>query len=356
MAAGTQELELFVREALLRGQSKQAIAQALGQAGWTAEQTRGVLDAYADVGFVVPVPKPRASLSAREAFLYLVLFATLYFVAFNLGSLLFDLIETWLADPVDPIHQLRHFRLGPELHWSVAAVIIAFPVFAFVSAYLAREVARYPIKRLSPVRRWLTYLTLFVAASVLIGDMTALVYNLLDGELSLRFVLKVLVVAAIAGTVFGYYLRDLRREETEGPGGRAVGRGLLILTAAVMVAAVATALWITGGPGAQRLIRLDQRRVQDFGLIGTAVAGYVTKHDRLPPDLKTLAEQPGISLDYADPVSGAPYVYEPGAGLAYRLCANFDTDTAVEGNNTWYGREWPHPTGKHCFDLKGGKE
>lgn len=354
MAAGTQELELFVREALLRGQSKEAIAQALGQAGWTSEQTRGVLDVYADVGFVVPVPKPRASLSAREAFLYLVLFATLYFVAFNLGSLLFDLIDTWLADPVDPIHQL-HFRLGPELHWSVAAVIISFPVFAFVSAYLAREVARYPIKRLSPVRRWLTYLTLFVAASVLIGDMTALVYNLLDGELSLRFVLKVLVVAAIAGTVFGYYLRDLRREETEDPGGRAVGRGLLILTGAVMVAAVATALWITGGPGAQRLIRLDQRRVQDFERISTAVAGYAAKHDRLPPDLKTLAEQPGVSLQHADPVSGAPYVYEPGAGHAYRLCASFDTDTGVDGKDNWYEREWPHPAGKHCFDLNGDK-
>ncbi|MEG3789178.1 DUF5671 domain-containing protein [Lysobacter sp. CCNWLW3] len=356
MAAGTQELELFVREALLRGQTKEAIAQALGQAGWTAEQTRGVLDAYADVGFVVPVPRPRASLSAREAFLYLVLFATLYFVAFNLGSLLFDLINTWLPDPADMAGRLINMRLGPELHWSVAAVIIAFPVFAFVSAYLAREVARYPIKRLSPVRRWLTYLTLFVAASVLIGDMTALVYNLLDGELSLRFVLKVLVVAAIAGTVFGYYLRDLRREETEGPGGRAVGRGLLILTAAVMLAAVVAALWITGGPGAQRLIRLDQRRARDFGEISRAVNNYARQHDRLPPNLKALADQPGVSLSYTDPTSGLPYVYEPGPGRAYRLCANFDTDTGADGKDNWYDREWPHPTGRHCFDLNSEKE
>ena len=356
MAAGTQELELFVREALLRGQSKGAIAQALGQAGWTAEQTRGVLDAYADVDFVVPVPRPRASLSAREAFLYLVLFATLYFVAFNLGSLLFDLINTWLPDPADDINQLIQIRLGPELHWSVAAVITAFPVFAFVSAYLAREVARYPIKRLSPVRRWLTYLTLFVAAAVLIGDMTALVYNLLDGELNLRFLLKVLVVAAIAGTVFGYYLRDLRREETEGPGGRAVGRGLLILTGAVMLAAVGAALWITGGPGAQRLIRLDERRVQDLEDIRRQVSGYAAQHDRLPPDLKILAEQPGVEMSVSDPVTGAPYVYEVGQGRAYRLCANFDTDTAQTGNPRWYSREWPHPVGRHCFDLKSEKD
>jgi uncharacterized membrane protein YpjA len=36
---------------------------------------------------------------------------------------------------------------------------------------------------------------------------------LLGGELTTRFILKVLVAAVIAGTVFGYYLRDLRRDE-----------------------------------------------------------------------------------------------------------------------------------------------
>lgn len=213
MAAATQELELFVREALLRGQSKEAIAQALGKAGWTPDQTRGVLDAYADVGFPVPVPRPRASLSAREAFLYLVLFATLYFAAWNLGSLLFDLINHVWPDPA--VQRYEVLRLGSEIRWSTAALIIAFPVFVFMSRLITREVAKHPIKRLSPVRRWLTYLTLFIAAAVLIGDMTTLVYNLLGGELSTRFLLKVLVAAVIAGSVFGYYLYDLRREEDE---------------------------------------------------------------------------------------------------------------------------------------------
>lgn len=101
------------------------------------------------------------------------------------------------------------------MRFSAASIIIAFPVFAFVAWLLSRELARSPIKRLSAVRRWLTYLTLFVAAGFLIGDLTALVYNLLGGELGVRFVLKVLVVAAIAGAVFGWYLGDLRREERE---------------------------------------------------------------------------------------------------------------------------------------------
>lgn len=213
MASGTQDLDWFVRESLAKGASKQDVEAALSAAGWAPEQTRSVLAAYADVPFLVPVPKPRPYLSAREAFLYLVLFATLYLSAWHLGSLLFDLINHAFPDPADGNYRVA--RLGQSMRWSIASLLIAFPVFVCVARLLAGEVARNPVKRLSGVRRWLTYLTLFVAASVLIGDMITLVYNVLGGELSLRFGLKVLVIAVIAGTIFSWYLIDLRREEKE---------------------------------------------------------------------------------------------------------------------------------------------
>jgi hypothetical protein len=213
MAAATQELELFVREALAKGASKEEVAAVLAAAGWEGAQVSAALDAYADVGFPLPVPRPRPYLSAREAFFYLLLFATLYLSAWHVGSLLFNLIERAFPDPADSAYAI--VRLGSSMRWSIASVVIAFPVFVFVSRHLALELARRPAKRLSAVRRWLTYVTLFIAATVLIGDMIALVYNLLGGELSARFLLKVLVVAVIAGTVFGWYLHDLRREERE---------------------------------------------------------------------------------------------------------------------------------------------
>lgn len=212
MAAATQSLELFVREALLQGASRQTIEAALTGAGWTAEQTRDALNAYAEVDFPVPVPKPRPYLSPREAFLYLVLFATLYLSAYHLGSLLFDFINRALPDAADPDNASRQMQ---SMRWSVASLVIAFPVFLFVARHLGKDLARNPVKRLSAVRRWLTYLTLFVASTVLVGDLITLVYNVLGGELSMRFVLKVLVVGLIAGAIFGFYLRDLRREENE---------------------------------------------------------------------------------------------------------------------------------------------
>ena len=214
MPSASTELDRFVRDALIHGQDRQSIADALAHAGWTPEQTRGVLDGYADVAFPVPVPRPRASLSAREAFAYLVLFATLYFSAWHLGSLLFDLINrTWPDTAMGVTDGLYGGSPDSGMRFSIAALLIAFPVFAFVARRVARDVARHPINRLSPVRRWLTYLTLFIATTVLVGDMTTLLYHLLGGEITLRFVLKVVVVAFIAGGIFGWYLWDLRREE-----------------------------------------------------------------------------------------------------------------------------------------------
>lgn len=213
MASGTQDLDLFVREALAKGESRESIERVLTAAGWPPEHARGALAVYADLPFVVPVPRPRPYLSAREAFFYLLLFSALYLAAYHLGSLLFDLITRALPDPAD--NEYRVERLGESIRWSIASVMIAFPVYLFLANHLGKELARSPVKRLSPVRRWLTYLTLFIAGTVLMGDMITLVNGVLAGELTLRFLLKVVVAAAIAGSIFGYYLWDLRREEKE---------------------------------------------------------------------------------------------------------------------------------------------
>jgi hypothetical protein len=50
---------------------------------------------------------------------------------------------------------------------------------------------------------------------VLIGDVANLVFSVLGGELTARFLLKVLTVGGLAGTAFWYYLSDLRRDEVE---------------------------------------------------------------------------------------------------------------------------------------------
>ena len=350
MASGSQELDVFVRDALLRGHSRAQVQQILLQAGWGAGQVQQALDNYAPLDFPVPIPRPRASLSAREAFLYLVSFSALYFFCYHLGSLWFSLIEHWLPDPADA--RWRIVRLGPEIRWSVSALLIAFPVFAFTARLLVREMATNTLHRLSPIRRWLTYFTLFIAACVLIGDTTVLVHTLLGGELTLRFMLKATVIAVIAGTVFAHYLRDLRQEERapdvdEGPT-RALASGgrLLAVAGAITAAALAYGMWVMGSPLQQRLIRLDANRIAHLEQIERAATRYHDDHGALPPSLQTLADLPGATLTWHDPRSGEAYGYRVVDATGFELCAHFDTHSAQASHPD---EDWPHPAGAHCF-------
>ncbi|MFP6797039.1 MAG: DUF5671 domain-containing protein [Pseudomonadales bacterium] len=203
------KLETFVEAALLAGVNKAEVEQALVEAGWSKEQIADGLRSFADVDFVVPVPTPKPQLLARDAFLYLVMFGTLYVSGFHLGALLFQFINLAFPD-----------RLGQEematldfMRVATAALIVAYPMFISVSYYTNRGLVLDPARRTSAVRRWLTYLTLFIAACVITGDFVTVVYTLLSGGLSIRFLLKTLVVGLIAGAIFGYYLWAIRTDD-----------------------------------------------------------------------------------------------------------------------------------------------
>src|ERR687896_1892870 len=120
--AANEELIGFVREALGRGLARPQVEAALRQAGWDAKQVHAALAAFAAVDFPIPVPRPRTSLSAREAFTYLLLFSMLYVVAFQFGSLLFDFINQAFPDPASsPSERLQR----ESIRFSVSSLIVA---------------------------------------------------------------------------------------------------------------------------------------------------------------------------------------------------------------------------------------
>lgn len=207
----TSELQSFVKEALAKKSSKPEIKTALVKAGWQDDEINAALQAFADLDFPIPVPKRKPYLSAREAFLYLVMFLCLYLSSFSFGSLIFDFINRWLPDPLNSYYDYSQ----RSLRMSLSMLIVGFPLYFWLATILNRGIHRDPEKKGSKIRKWLTYLTLFIAAGIIIGDLITLIFNLLGGELTVRFTLKVLTVLAIAGTIFGYYLWNFRKEEKE---------------------------------------------------------------------------------------------------------------------------------------------
>ena len=351
-----RELRAFVKEALEKGHNREEIRRVLLDAGWQDSEVRNGLSAFADSDFPVAVPKPAPYLYAREAFLYLVSFIALYVTAISFGILVFGIIDYSFPDALD---YQRDFSIESGAT-AIASVIVAFPLYLFLSRWLARLVAADPERRQSLVRRWLTYLTLVVGAGIILGDLIALLANVLMGDPTLRFGLKAVSILVITGCIFGYYLWDMRQTESslaetaaDAPGQKLYIRGLLAVVVLVIVGCIAYALTLTGSPGSQRETRLDERRVTDLSSIAANIDLYWESNEGLPDGLEDMAGPDYYISSVNDPETGVRYEYRILEEPSYELCAIFSTDTigADRGSRAFSERNWEHQRGRHCFEL-----
>lgn len=205
----TDQLATFVAEALAAGRTRAEIAGALGEAGWTPSEVDAALGAWADGSFLPPVPRPRPYVSAREAFVYALLFLALAVSAWNITSLGFVLIELLIPDVSD--YPVRYAATGAR--WSIAVLVVVLPLFLVLNARVNRAALQDPSKRRSAVRKWFGYTTLFLASVTLVGDLIAIIYAFLNGDLTVRFFAKALLVALTAGLVFLYFSGEMAEAE-----------------------------------------------------------------------------------------------------------------------------------------------
>ncbi len=351
--AVNEELRQFVKESLEQGLDREAIRNVLRQAGWSEQDVNNALLTYADVDFPVAVPRPRPYLHAREAFLYLISFIALYSFACSFGVLLFGLIDYTFPDALDRYESYPSTGKA----YAIASVIVAFPLYLFLMRRLAVTIAAHPERRQSLIRRWLTYLTLVVGAAIILGDLIALLANLLTGDPTLNFFLKVGAVLLIVGPIFGYYLWDMRQTEAEASESLAqmppLLRGVVIGAVVIIVAAVGYAIFLMGTPGQQRDIRLDRQRVSDLQNIAHNIDTYLDLNETMPGRLEDMIGPQYYLQSIEDPETGVRYEYRVTADTDYELCADFATESSERESDRRAFSEsvWDHGAGRTCFQL-----
>ncbi len=228
-----------------------------------------------------------------------------------------------------------------------------------------RESSRNPGQRISPVRRWLTYLTLFVASASIVGDLISLVVRFLSGDLTLRFGLKILVVAVLAGSVLYYYLQDLRRDEIAPSGEYRSPRSAKIVLAVLIIAVlmvIGFGFWTAGSPTKARLYARDNQRVSDLANICQRVQLYYQNKEVLPQSLNDCDTSPGTYINQkVDRVTGNAYLYRVIDATHFEVGATFDLPTPAGEASSSAGYIpilaqgpgfWEHGAGRKTFKVE----
>jgi uncharacterized BrkB/YihY/UPF0761 family membrane protein len=205
--ASRDELRIFVRDALVAGKARGEISTVLTGAGWSASEVHDALNAWDETPFSPPIPRPVATVSARDFFVYALTFGLLLIGAFNLVLVLQALVDLAFAD--------ESYGATDLIRWGVSVLIVTAPLYLWLTLRERRKLAEDPALYRSAIRKWLTYLALLFAAMTLLVVLIATVYALLTGDLTGQFIAKALIVVVVAGGIFLFYFNDIGRGDPQ---------------------------------------------------------------------------------------------------------------------------------------------
>ena len=128
-----------------------------------------------------------------------------------------------------------------------------------------------------------------------------------------------------------------------------------VLAVFLVCVAVAWGFVVVGSPAAQRLRKLDERRIDDLKTVQSEITNIVYEGTRsqrgeapakpLPRTLDDVAQRARVRrVSRGDPATGEPYEYRVIDETHFELCATFalPRDQAQDV-------AWNHPSGRHCF-------
>lgn len=133
----------------------------------------------------------------------------------------------------------------------------------------------------------------------------------------------------------------------------------ILLIGLVVLGVIIYGFTSSGSPIKVRGMKFDSQRVSDISNLKYQVEYYYRTNNRLPA---TLADVESAYKGYSpvkqpiDPETKKSYDYIPGERRNYKLCGTFSlsnlNDSQKQKNNyLYFGEDFKHPQGYHCFDL-----
>lgn len=321
-------------------------------------------------------------MSPKFFFLSLGVLATLITTVVSFLNLAFQTLNKHLPDALNASYTYGYSSWSYEaIRVSLATLIIFFPAFLALS-YFWKKASAGTLGRIDEViRRWMIYLILFLSSVVVLVDLVILVNYFVSGEITERFIYKVLITLLAAVFVGVYFIWELQGKKKVM--GISVGVSSAIKSSVIVLALIIWSFTIIGSPAQQRDWRLDERRVQDLQSIQWQVINFWQQKEKLP---ETLAETSSPLSGFMTPVDpefekGLVYEYRKISDMKFELCATFSAempqgwqeydggggvmpmfsdgrDMAV--SSMPYpgvgGDSWLHDAGRKCFEREIDKD
>lgn len=285
--------------------------------------------------------------AAKHAFFYLTSFFALALTATAVGTLGFQIINYYFPQP----EAYLDFSQS-AIRFGLSTLIVAAPVFFFVTRVITRSLSLKDLDADSGVRRWLTYLVMFVALAVTAGDLITVFNYFLNGELTVRFLFKAATLLFITGSIFLYYFLDMRSDSDAERRGKLKAFTLLYLLA-VIVPFVWT-LFIMEPPAEARARQIDERTIGSLQEARSAIDAFYLQNERLPASFDEITA-PQYPVPDAQWLAEHGFGYRATGGQNFELCAEFQRDNqsgSASDDPYRLDRDWPHPQGRHCFALE----
>ena len=302
--------------------------------------------------------KPK--ITAKDFFLWAGVLVSFYWTVIAYTFLVFDYINYTFPN------QLAYYPADPYqsgISYEMASVIVLLPVYVLLMYLIRKGSDIDPSRNEIWVRRWAIILTLFLAGVAMVGDLITLLTTFLSGEeLTTAFLLKVLVIILVATGVFMHFFADLKNYWDTNPSRRLYVR---IGVAVLAVVTIISGFVIVGTPAQARLARFDAQKVSDLQNIQSQVVYYWQAKQKLPGKITDLNNSLNYGPVPVDPQSGEPYIYQPGEGLSFKLCATFNAESRGSRNVYYESRamvpvpasgkgmmqdNWQHDAGQVCFE------
>lgn len=267
----------------------------------------------------------RSKLNAGYFFLCLGVLISLITSVVSFLHLVFETLNKRFPDVLNSSYQYGYSSYEYEsIRNSLASLIIFFPVFLIIS-YFWNKFGNKVLGSIDEIiKKWVIYIILFISSLVAIIDLVTLVRYFISGEITSRFIYKVLTTLIVAILVGTYYIYLLRGKDN--PTSSKVGIIIASIGAIFVIVSIFYSFSIMGSPAKQRLLRLDDRRVTDLQNIQYQVINFWQQKEQLPKDLNELVNPTaGTSLP-VPPLfeKGELYEYKTTSPLSFELCATFD--------------------------------